>query len=441
MSRKNLPAVLVILVFSAFLSSAISASSVAAATAPSKLQVYVAPPKVLADNGVYDCVLVQLQDSKGVPARATEDVVVKLSSSRTDIGSVEPMVTIPSGATYARVRFFSTYTAGSTTITAIASGYTSGQAAMSTVGPIPSKIAVYTLPQTVPADAREYDSIIVQLQDSGGTPARAPIGDVNVTLASSNVTVGTVDPIVTIESGKTYVTTKFYSTNSSGKTTITAIAPGYLSGQGEVKTVEVGVSASELKVYVGPPKVSAEGVSYDSICVQLADSKGRIVRASNATDVTLASSDVSVGTVDSLATIQSNETYVIARFYSTYKSGTTTVTAIAPDYTSGQAAIATFGPIPSKIAVYPFPPGVPADRDVYSVMVQLQDSAGNPARDPIGDVTTILSSSNSAIGNVDSTVVIPFGATHSETKFYSSYKAGSTTITAAASGYASGQAT
>jgi hypothetical protein len=441
MNSKNLYALLAILVFSAFLASAISASLVSAATVPSKLQVYVAPPKVLADNGVYDCILVQLQDSKGVPARALEDVVVKLSSSRTDIGSVEPTVTIRSGETYARVRFFSTYTAGSTTITAIASGYTSGQAAMSTVGPIPSKIAVYTLPQTVPADAQEYDSVIVQLQDSGGTPARAPIGDVNVTLASSNVTVGTVDPMVTIQSGKTYVTTKFYTTNSSGSTTITAIAPGYASGQATVKTVQTGGEPSELKVYVGPPKVSAEGISYDSICIQLVDSQDKIARATGATDVTLASSDVSVGTVDSVVTIQSNKTYKKAKFYSTYKSGNTVITAIAPNYTSGNATAATVGPIPSKIAVYPFPPDVPADKDVYSVMVQLQDSAGNPARDPIGDVTAILSSSNSAVGNVDPSVVIPFGAEHVETKFYSSYKAGSTTITAAASGYASGQAT
>jgi len=256
--------------------------------------------------------------------------------------------------------------------------------------------------------------------------------------------VGTVDSVVTVQSGKTYETAKFYSTKSSGRATITAIAPGYASGQAVVETLQTGVSPSKLKVYVGPPKVSAEGVSYDSICVQLVraeDSEDRIVRASNATNVTLASSDVAVGTVDSVVTIQSNETYVITKFYSTYKSGTTTVTAIAPNYTSGQETIATFGPIPSKIAVYPFPPVVPADKEVYSVIVQLQDSAGSPARDPIGNVTTILSSSNPAVGNVSSTVVISFGATHFETKFYSSDKAGSTTITAVASGYASGQAT
>jgi len=52
-----------------------------------------------------------------------------------------------------------------------------------------------------------------------------------------------------------------------------------------------------------------------------------------------------------------------------------------------------------------------------------------------------LSSSNTEIGNVSSTTVIPFGHTYSTTEFYSSYKAGSVTITAVAPDYTSGQVT
>jgi len=406
---------------------------------PSRLQVYVAPSRVLADNRVYDAVVVQLQDSRGRPARALQDIVVRLSSSRTDIGSVDPMVTIISGKTYAIARFFSTYTAGSTTITAIASGYTSGQAVMSTAGPIPSRIAVFALPPVVPADGKSYDSIIVQLQDAAGKPARAPIGDVNVTLAASDISVGTVNSSVTVQSGKTYAVTKFYSTYKSGSTVITAVAPGYASGQATVRTSQTGGSPSKLKVYVGPPQVSAEGASYESICVQLEDSQSKIARPSSETMVTLASSDISVGTVNSSVTVQSGKTYAVTKFYSTYKSGSTVITAIASNYTSGQATIATFGPIPSRIGIYALPPLVPADNEAYPVIVQLQDSDGSPARDPVGDVITILSSSNINIGDVNSTAVIPFGYTHSTTKFYSKYNSGSTTITAAASGYTSGQ--
>lgn len=439
MSYKNVCVLLAVFLSFVFLSSTVSDASLVSESVPSRLQVYVGPPRVLADSGVYDSVLVQLQDYRGMPARAPEDVVVRLSSSRTDIGSVDPTVTIRSGTTYAMAKFFSTYTAGSTTITAIASGYMSGQAAMSTVGPIPSKIAVYALPPVLPADEEAYDSIVVQLQDSAGTPARAPIGDVSVTLASSDTSVGTVDSSLTIQSGKTYAVARFNTTYNEGVTTVNAVSSGYASGQATVKTSETGGSPSKLKVYVGPPKVSAEGVSYEVICVQLEDSQGRIARASSETNVTLASSDIVVGIVDPTIIIGHSDTYAVTKFYSTYRSGGTTVTAIAPGYTSGQAAIATVGPIPSRIAVYALPPVFPADREAYPVIVQLQDSAGSPARDPVGDVITILSSSDTNIGDVNSTAVIPFGDTHFMTKFYSSHKAGSTTITAAASGYASGQ--
>jgi len=300
--------------------------------------VYVGPPKVLADRGVYDCVLVQLQDSSGKPARAPRDIVVSLSSSKTDIGSVDPTVTIRSGNTSALAKFFSTYTAGSTTITAVASGYTSGQATM--------------------------------------------------------------------------------------------------------RTSEIGEAPSTLKVHVGPLKVTAEGAIHESICVQLLDSRGNLARAPRNIAVTLTSSNIAVGTVEPTVTILSGNNYAVAKFYSTYSSGSTTITAVESGYKPGQATMSTVGPIPSRLAVYCFPPMLPADGKAYdSIIVQLQDASGNPARDPVGDISITLSSSNTEIGKVDSTTVIYFGHTYSTTKFYSNYTAGSTAITAAAPDYTSGQAT
>lgn len=406
---------------------------------PSKLKVYVGPSKVLADRGVYESILVQLQDSTNKPARALEDIVVSLSSSRTDIGSVDPSITIRSGETCASAQFYSTYTPGSTTITAVASGYDTGYATMTTVGPIPSKLAVYFFPPTLPSDNGTYESIVVQLQDSYGSPALAPLGDVNATLSSSDTDVGTVDNWTIIKSGSTYALARFNTTNLAGSTTITAISSGYTSGDAVMKTSSIG-EALKLKVYVGPPKITAAGIAHKSICVELQDSFGNVARAPDNIIVALSSSDIAVGTVDPTVTIEHNNTYALASFYSTYKSGSTTITAVASGYDSGQATITTVGPIPSKLAVYPLPSVVPADKREYSIAVQLQDSFGLPARDPIGPVIITLSSSNTAIGNVNSTTTIDFGFTYSKTEFYSSYTAGSVTITAMAAGYASGQA-
>jgi hypothetical protein len=441
MDHRNSCVMVVGLVFLVCIFSIISGQwfLVSAVEPPTKLRVYAGPSKVLADKGVYESILVQLLDKNNKPARAPEDIVVSLSSSRTDIGSVDPTITIPSWETCASANFYSTYTPGPTTITAAASGYDSGQASVTTVGPIPSKLAVYCFPPTLPADSKTYKSIVVQLQDPSGNPARAPIGDVNVTLSSSNTNVGTVDNSTLIRSGSTYAIANFYATNMTGSTTITAIASGYTSGDAIVKTSSVG-PALKLRVYVGPPKITAAGFVHESICVELQDAVNNVARAPENITVALSSSDVSVGTVDPTVTIEYGNTHGLAKFYSTYKSGSTTITAAASGYDSGQASMTTLGPIPSKLAVYPLPPMAPADKGTYSIAVQLQDASGVPARDPIGSVAVILSSSNTAIGNVDSTTTIDFGLTYSKTEFYSTYTAGSVTITAMTAGYASGQA-
>jgi len=442
MSRKVFSGILLIFLMSIYFHITINAVAFFASgsSEPSKLIVYIGPPKVLADNNVYEALFVQLQDSKGRPARAPEDITIHLSSSLTHIGSVDPIITIRSGATYAVAKFYSTYTPGSTTITATASGYPTTQASITTVGPVPSKLAIYSFPPTVPSDKGSYNAMIVQLQDAGGSPAKAPIGDVTVTLSSSNITVGTVDPFVVIEAGNTYAVAPFYA-NTTGSTTITAIASGYTSGQTMIRTQEIGGEPSKLMVYIGPPKVPAEGIIYELVVIQLQDSHGKIARAHGDLTVALSSSNIAVGTVDPSITISDGKTYIVTKFYSTYRSGVTAITAVADGHTTGQASITTVGPIPSKLAVYGVPSSLPADGGFYdAVLLQLQDSGGTPAKDPVGDISIDLFSSTPEVGNVSSTIVIPFGETYSIARFFSTYTAGSTTITAITPGYTSGQA-
>ncbi|MEM3090451.1 MAG: carboxypeptidase regulatory-like domain-containing protein [Candidatus Bathyarchaeia archaeon] len=407
-----------------------------------KLKVYVGPAKVLADNRAYGCIFVQLLDSKNNPAKAVENVTVYLSSSNTYVGSVDPVVVIPKRSSYTIAQFYSTYTPGTTTITATASGFATVQASVTTVGPIPSKLAVYCLPPVLPADGRAYEAIIVQLQDASGAPAKAPIGDVNVTLSSSNVEVGTVPANVTIKAGDTYAKVTFQTTSVAGSTTITAMASGYSTGQTTVKTESVGEAPAKLKVYVGPPKVPAEGFAYDIIAVQLQDSKGKMARALEDLEVYLSSSNLATGAVNSTLVVNKGETYAIAKFYSTYKSGSTEITAASPDYESGKASVTTVGPVPSKLAVFCAPSVLPADGQPYdAVIVQLQDASGTPARDPVGNVTVGLFSSKPEVGDVDPQLVIPFGETFAVAKFYSTCTGGKTDITAQTPGYTTAKAT
>jgi hypothetical protein len=158
-------------------------TSLAATTDPASLRIFIGPSSVLADNKTYNCIFVQLQDSTGKPARALQDTAISLSSSLTNIGTVDPSITIPKGATFASASFYSTFSPGTTAISASATGYTTVQSSITTIGPIPNSVSIYGFPSTLPADGNTYNAIMVQLQDSSGSPAKAPKGGVPVSLS------------------------------------------------------------------------------------------------------------------------------------------------------------------------------------------------------------------------------------------------------------------
>ena len=413
-----------------------------AAEPPSKLKIYVNPPSVLADKGDYEIILIQLQDSKNAPARALEDTNISLSSSQTNIGRVDPQITIPEGSTQATAKFHTTYTPGTTKITAAATGYLTVEASVITVGPIPSTLAVYGFPPTLPADGGAYEALVVQLQDASGSPAKAPLEAVQVALSSSNNTVAAVVPSVTIEAGSTHAVATINTTQGSiGSAVITAMASGYSSKQTTITTQTPIMQASNLKIYIGPPNVLAEGKSYKQILVQLQNASGYIAEAPSDITVTLSSFKTDIGTVESTIIIPASKTYATANFTSTYRSGTTTITAAATDYTTNQEIATTVGPIPIKLAVYCLPSLLPADNQQYkAIQVQLQDAQGKPAKDPEGVIIVNLFSSEPECGTVATNLTIPFGETFAAGIFTSTAAANkTTTITAQTSGYESGQ--
>ena len=429
--------IFIILSSTAFTNVALSDS----ATEPAKLKIYIGPTSVPADNSAYNCIFVQLQDSSSKPARALQGTTISLSSSLTNIGTVDSSITIPRGSTYAQANFYSTFTPGTTTIAATASGYATVQATISTIGPIPSAIAVYGFPSTLPADGGSYNAIMVQLQDSSGSPAKAPKEGVQVTLSCSETSVGTIASPITITGGQTYAIATFTTTTTTGSATITPIISGYTSKQATIKTQTPLTTPNNLKIYVGPPKVLADKSAYRQIAIQLQTSSGNVAAAPSDIIVNIASSDESVGKTESQIIIPQSKTYALATLTTTYKAGTTTITAAATDYTSDTETITTFGFTPTKLAVYCVPSTLPADNATYQIIqVQLQDSQGRPAKDPEANVNVNLFSSEPTVGDVTSTIVIPFGKTHATGTFTTTNAPGSTTITAQASDYITGEA-
>ena len=178
---------------------------------------------------------VQLQDFTGQPAKALQKTIISLSSSLTNIGAVDSSIIILKGAAYASASFNTTFTPGATTISASATGFATVQTTMTTIGPIPSAIAVYGFPSILPADGNEYQALMIQLQDSSGNPTKSPQGGIQVTLSSSNTSIGIVTPVVTIPEGQTFVTANFTTTTAAQdegrmkSVIITADSQGYTS--------------------------------------------------------------------------------------------------------------------------------------------------------------------------------------------------------------------
>ena len=424
-------------------------TSLAATTDPSKLKIFIGPTSVLADNNTYNCIFVQLQDSTNKPARALQDTTISLSSSLTNIGRVDPSITINEGETYASANFSSTFSPGTTSITASATGYATVQSSIITIGPIPSSVAVYGFPSTLPSDGGCYDAIMVQLQDSSGIPAKAPRGGVLVGLSCSNTSIGTVSPNVTIPEGKTYAIASFNTTTAAqqeGKlksVIVTSVVQGYISQQVTITVSPIVTNPNQLRIFSGPTQIPADQSSYQQIAVVLQNSAtGFIGVFTSDVEVSLGSSDPSIGKIDSQLIIPQGETHALATLNSTYKAGTTTLTAVATDLLRSQLAITTTGFTPTKLAVYCAPSTIPSDRGEYqSIQVQLQDSQGRPAKDPQIDVNLNLFSSQPTVGTVVSTLTIPFGKTQATGTITVSNTPGATTITAQASSYTTGQGT
>jgi hypothetical protein len=166
-------------------------------------------------------------------------VGVTLSSTNPSVGTVASPVIISQGSTYERTWFSPTYTAGTTSIKAAASG----SRTMTTTGIIPAQLSVYSALPKVPATGGSYSIVVVQLQDAEGNPAQTPSGGVGISLWSSNPQVGTVSTYIGLSDGSTYSTATLYPTYTPGSTSVGASSFMLLSTLSlfvTPKTVSVG---------------------------------------------------------------------------------------------------------------------------------------------------------------------------------------------------------
>jgi len=400
------------------------------------LSIIVAPPKLPSDGGYYDAIVVQLQNKSGYPIPAPEDIVVTLSSSRTEVGSVDPYVTIPKGFSYAVAGFRTTFTPGQTEVTASAGGYQPDTKSVATVEPSgsPKALSVSLSPSQMLPEAGVSGIVTVQLLDAAGKPARAE-GDVVVTLSSSITRVGSVDPTLTISAGSTFGRARFYVSYSVGETTITASAAGYSSGAATLRVI--GPIPAKLAVYAAPPKIPERSESYSYIVAQIQDLQGSPARAPTDILVHLSSSNEKIAYLqNAVIKIPSGKTYASTKLYGV-SAGSVRVTASAEGYVSASTEVVVVKPTlgrSGRLGLYLAPQSIPPGAEYHEIIVlQLQDQSGNPLISTEG-VTVQLASSDTSVGSVNARVELKGGAPQL-VGFNSTLLPGSTVITASAQNF------
>ncbi len=419
---------------------------------PNSLLLTLSPPKLPSDGGSYQSVVVSLTDSKNLPTLAASDITVFLSSSLTNIASVPNTISIGAGKSYAVASVTTTTTPGSTMITAHAEGLllasgNPGQLTTITPSGFPSKLRVLLSPSVL-LPRTDSGSVWIELLDEAGHPAKA-VSDVNVLLTSSNNVVATLGQTAfTIPAGSLQSAGGTFSTSTSGVAVLTATASGYTSGAGLVTVVAPNFCngpcvPTKVALKLLPGALPADGNSYNALEVSLATSSGAPALSATPTLVMLTSDKSALASVPGdngvPVTIPAGSLSVLAPVATSALSGVANITATSPNLASSAIGVKMIIPAPSKLQVYISPPkNVVSSINPPILVVQLQDSTGNPAR-ARQDTTVIVTSSNQSLINNYISLKIPAGKNFVSTSL-STKGVGTSVLTATSQGLVSSQA-
>jgi len=404
---------------------------------PSRLAVYFSPPTLPADGKSYMCVYVQIQDFDGFPVPAPSNVTVTLTSSNLDVGCVEGEIVIDEGETFAAALFNTTRKPGLTIITASASGFISGYAALTTVNPSgaspPFKLNVYAQ-SLMPSKAGLNGTLAVQAAGSNELPL--PLQrDVKVTLTSSNTTVLDVPLYVVIPAGASYTQVSYSVKGLSGRSVITAMADGFLPGSAEVAVKDFGGKPAKLLLTLTPPVLAPDGCLHEGVVqVQLSDEAGAPATAAEDIQIYISTSNPDMGEVFGSIKVQGGGHAASASVKAGFKAGDAVITVAAGGLEAASSTLYVMGLTPSKLAVHVAPPVVPADGKPKNVLaVQVQDANGVPVA-ANRDVYVHLTSSLPRVGQVPAILTIEKGESTCTVPFIPTLNPGVANITASAQG-------
>jgi len=417
-------------------SSTITVRTVGVSGAPTKLAAYILPNKVLAKNGTEAMVVVELQDGNGLPARATEDLIISLSSSVTSVGVVDPKIIVRRNSTFAIACFYPTDQPGSTKITVSASGLQSTTLEVETLSYNPNKLILCLLPNILPKQSKGM--VIVQIQDSRGRPITAT-SDIKVILTSSNTSIAALETnFLTIQKGMNYGKAYLTTGNLSASAIIYAAAQGYVSAEATIQVMETEIAKSGTLQIFSVPTLLADGRQHTIVSAIMMNSNlTSLVRPPYPLKIYFSSSNTRVGEVSE--EVRTSKEYAYAEFTS-LTAGCTTISALADNFNAAQTTITVVEEPRFKLDLCIRPSLVPIDSPCKPfIVVEVQNEYGEPLPAP-ADIEAHLFSSNTRVGTAEASVFINQSQYYTVAFFHIASDLGNTTITATASNFASATA-
>ena len=210
---------------------------------PASLAIFFGPEAVIPDEAEHSLIHIQLQDQYGNPQAVNSTTTIYVSSSNTNIATVEPMITINSGYYQGTANVTTHNINGETIITAQSPGIYPDYETLRVRGQVPTILGMNIHPNVLVSDGSSNEILTVQVLDDEGNPVEAG-EDIDILLSSSNSQVGTVPVSVTIEAGHSYATAPFTSQGASGEATVIATTMGIEPAEGAVSTIILGMNAT-----------------------------------------------------------------------------------------------------------------------------------------------------------------------------------------------------
>jgi hypothetical protein len=405
-------------------------------------------------------VSVQEQDAFGNVTTTAETVTLSSNStgavvfSATLNGPSVSSVSIPGGSSAASF-FYGDTKAGAPTITASATGLSSGIQSETIVAGSATQFGFTSVPVFGPAAASALlGPITVAEQDGFGNPVTATGSGTTVNLASSSTGTkefsassgGATVTSVTIPAGSSSVSF-FYGDSKAGTPTITA--SGTLASGTQAETV-TGSAGSKLGITSTPFSVTASSSATASFTTTLEDQFSNPTTSASPITINLSSTSLgakfaasSGGTATSNISLASN-TQSITAFYGDTKAGSPTITAAVTGLTSAMQPETIVAGVGSQLAITsPVFTATASNSATNAFTVTLEDTFSNATTNASAITINLTSSSSGAKfsatsgGSTTPSVFLPAN-TQSVTAFYSDTVAGTPTITSAATGLTSG---